>query len=66
SFLIKNKLNTFTPVDISKILKVTNKTIINRCSKLVANGFLVPNLVKSRIRSYQLSDFAKSNAKKLI
>ena len=66
AFLIKHKINTFTPVEISKILKVTNKTIINRCSKLVANGFLVPNLVQRRIRSYQLSDFTKSNSKKLI
>ena len=66
TFLIKNKLNTFTPIEVSKLLKVTNKTIINRCSKLVSNGFLVPNLVKSRIRSYQLSNFASSNAKKLI
>ena len=66
SFLIKNKLNTFTPIEVSKLLNVTNKTIINRCSKLVSNGFLVPNLVQSRIRSYQLSDFAKSNAKKIL
>lgn len=66
AFLLKNKIYTFTPVEISKILNVTNKTIINRCSKLAANGFLIPNLVQTRIRSYQLSDFAKSNIKKLI
>ena len=66
AFLIKNKIYSFTPVEISKILNVTNKTIINRCSKLVLNGFLIPNLVQSRIRSYQLSDFATSNSKKII
>lgn len=56
----------FTPIDVSKLLNVTNKTVINRCSKLTNNGFLTPNIVKERIRSYSLSSFAKENSKDII
>ncbi len=42
---------------------VTNKTVINRLATLVKNGFVVPNMVKERIRSYELSEFAKQNEK---
>lgn len=65
-FLIKNRLFEFTPINISKMLGVTNKTIINRCVKLVNNGFIIPNIVNQRIRSYSLSDFTKRNEKKII
>ncbi len=61
TFLLVRHLYEFAPIDISKILGVTNKTVINRCAKLTANGFLLPNIVKERIRSYRLSDFAKEN-----
>ncbi len=60
-FLLARHLYEFTPIDVSKMLGVTNKTVINRCTKLAANGFLIPNIVKERIRSYCLSDFAKEN-----
>ena len=66
AFLLQKRLYEFTPIDISKMLKVTNKTIINRCIKLSNNGFLIPIIVKSRIRTYKLSDFAKSNEKELL
>lgn len=65
-FLLKKRLLEFTPIDVSKMLDVTNKTIINRCAKLTANGFLIPNIVKERIRSYSLSEFAKRNEKGII
>ncbi len=65
-FLLQNHFYEFTPIEISKIAGVTNKTIINRCVRLSSNGFLVPMIVKERIRSYQISDFAKSYAKKII
>ena len=65
-FLLKKKMLEFTPIDISKMLGVTNKTIINRCVKLTNNGFLVPNIVSQRIRSYSLSEFAKRNDKKIL
>jgi len=60
-FLIKNYKGEFTPIELSKKLKATNKTIINRLSVLSKNGFVVPILVKERIRSYKLSDFSKEN-----
>ena len=56
AFLLKNRLYEFTPIEISRMIGVTNKTVINRCTKLAANGFLIPIIVKTRVRSYQLSD----------
>ena len=56
----------FTPIEVSKKLGVTNKTIINRCAKLTTNGFLIPNIVKERVRSYSLSKFVRQNEKQII
>lgn len=64
--LIKKHLYEFTPIEVSKLIKVTNKTIINRCAKLASNGFIIPVIVNTRIRSYRLSEFTKSNTKLLI
>ena len=58
-FLIKSYKREFTPIEVSKEFGVTNKTIINRLSTLVKNGFVVPIVVKERIRSYKLSDFTR-------
>ena len=66
AFLLKKRLYEFTPIEVSKMLGVTNKTIINRCAKLVNNGLLIPIIVKTRVRSYRLSDFSKTNAKKIV
>lgn len=65
-FLLENKMYEFTPIEVSRMLGVTNRTIINRCIKLADNGFLIPNLVKERIRSYTVSDFAMANENKII
>lgn len=65
-FLLKKRMLEFTPIDISRMIGVTNKTIINRCAKLANHGFLVPNIVRQRIRSYSLSEFAKRNEKTII
>lgn len=64
--LLKGKLLVFTPIEISRIMGVTNRTIIYRCVKLTNNGFLTPNIVNQRIRSYSLSEFAIKNEKKII
>lgn len=61
ALLIKKYKREFTPIEISQDLGVTNKTVINRLSVLVKNGFVVPILVKERIRSYTLSDFTRDN-----
>ena len=65
-FLLKKYKRPFTPVELSKELEVTNKTIINRLAILVKHGFVVPNLVRERIRSYELSEFAKQHEKEII
>ena len=66
AFLLKKRLYEFTPIEVSKMRGVTNKTIINRCAKLVNNGLLIPIIVKTRIRSYRLSDFSKTKEKKIL
>ena len=60
-FLIKNYRGEFTPIEVSRELSVTNKTIINRLAVLVKNGFVIPILVKERIRSYELSEFTRDH-----
>ena len=66
AFLLKKRLYKFTPIDVSRMIGVTNKTVINRCAKLVSCGFLIPVIVKTRIRSYRLSDFSRANEKKIL
>lgn len=66
TFLLQKGIFQFTPMDISKQLNVTNKTVINRCAELTSVGFLIPNIVKERVRSYSLSEFAKTNSKIII
>lgn len=65
-YLIENYKAEFTPIEISKKMNVTNKTIINRLSVLSKNGFVEPILVKSRIRSYELSEFAKEHRNEIV
>ena len=62
-FLIKKYKGEFTPIEVSREIGVTNKTVINRLSVLVKNGFVEPLIVNQRIRSYKLSDFTKDNEK---
>ncbi len=63
--LIKRYKGEFTPIEVSKDLGVTNKTVINWLSVLVKTGFVIPHLVNERIRSYELSAFAKAHAAKI-
>lgn len=64
--LLENNMYEFTPLEVSRIAGVTNKTIINRCVRLADNGFVVPVTAGRRIRTYRLSDFTKSNAEEII
>ena len=64
-FLISHYKGEFTPVEVSREIGVTNKTVINRLSILVKNRFVVPNMAKERIRSYVLSDFTRRNEKSI-
>ena len=56
----------FTPIEISKQIRVSNKTVSNRCVNLAANGFITPNIPKERIRSYSVNDFTQKHAKDIL
>lgn len=64
--LIRKYKRDFTPIEVSRELKVTNKTVINRFAVLSKNGFVVPILVNQRIRSYKLSDFTKEHEDEIV
>ena len=63
--LISSYRGAFTPIEVSKQLSVTNKTVINRLAVLVKNGFVIPILVNKRTRSYKLSEFAINHEKEI-
>ena len=63
--LISSYRAEFTPIEVSKQLSVTNKTVINRLAVLATNGFVIPILVNKRIRSYKLSEFAINHEKEI-
>ena len=65
-YLLDLTQKDFTPIEISRAFGVTNKTIITRLAVLVKNGFVVPHIVNERIRSYELSDFARNNKNEII
>lgn len=56
--LLKHYPREFTPIELSRKIGVTNKTVINRLANLAKYGFIVPIMVNERIRSYRLSDYA--------
>lgn len=66
SYILRKNIISFTPIELSKELNITNKTIINHCAKLASYGFIIPKIVNKRIRTYQLSDFSKINRDKLL
>lgn len=65
SLLLKKHNDEFTPIELANETGISNRTIINRLSVLVKNGFVEPILVKERIRSYKLTDYTKQNRKQL-
>ncbi len=54
TYIKKEKITEFAPIELASIFKVTNRTIINWCAELCDNGYLKPNIVNKRIRSYIL------------
>ena len=52
--LIDSGIEEFRPVDAAREIGVTNRTVINWCAKLAANGLLEPQLVRERVRSYRV------------
>ncbi len=66
TFLLQNHIMDFAPIEVSRTLGITNKTVINRCVKLTGSDFLIPNIVKERIRTYSLSPFARHHATEIL
>ncbi len=64
-FLLDNFDGEFTPIEVSRALKVTNRTVINRLSVLAGNGLVTPHMVRERITTYELSDFTKENSESI-
>ena len=64
--LIMDYKREFTPIEVSRKLSVTNKTIINRLAVLAKNGFVIPILVNQRIRSYELSEFTRDHEEEIM
>ena len=65
-FLLSNGIYKFTPIEIADQIGVTNKTVINRLSALVHNGFVIPVKVNERIRSYRVSPDTQIKGKAII
>lgn len=64
-YLLKYRRRDFAPIEIARDTGVSNKTVINRLTVLAQNGFVVPNLVNERIRTYTLSDFTLDNEEEI-
>ena len=52
-YLRDSNIKVFTPIELSELFSVSNRTIINWCTALCRNGLLKANLVNKRIRSYE-------------
>ena len=55
-YITKEKILEFAPIELAKAFDVSNRTIINWCIELCNNGYLKPNMVNKRIRTYSLID----------
>ena len=53
-YITKEKILVFSPIELAKVFDVSNRTIINWCIELCNNGYLKPNMVNKRIRTYSL------------
>lgn len=65
-YTIRNRLYEFAPIEVSRDIGVTNKTVINRCAALARNGYIVPVMIKERVRSYRMSDYTIENGGRII
>ena len=57
-FLLQHYPREFTPIEVSREIGVTNKTVINRLAVLAKCGFVIPIMKNERIRNYRLSDYS--------
>lgn len=54
TYLKDEKLVEFPPIEVASVFDVSNRTIINWCAELCENGYLKPNIVNKRIRTYSI------------
>lgn len=54
-YLKSRNVVDFTPAEMAKVMKVSNRTIINWCAELARVGLVEPEIVGQRIRSYKLA-----------
>ena len=54
NYLKDEQILEFSPIELAPIFNVSNRTIINWCIELCENGYLKPNMVNKRIRTYTL------------
>ena len=54
NYLKEEQILEFSPIELAPIFNVSNRTIINWCIELCENGYLKPNMVNKRIRTYTL------------
>lgn len=52
NYLKDEQILEFSPIELAPIFNVSNRTIINWCIELCENGYLKPNMVNKRIRTY--------------
>lgn len=51
-YLTEHGIREYTPIEMARVMKVTNRTIINWSTALAKVGLLEPQLVNKRIRRY--------------
>lgn len=54
TYLKDEMLVEFSPIEVAGVFNVSNRTIINWCAELCENGYLKPNIVNKRIRTYSI------------
>lgn len=64
----ENRFDTDATVipEVSRDIGVANKTVINRCAALARNGYMVPVMIKKRVRTYRMSDYTIENGGRII
>lgn len=60
-YLLEQNIREYSPTQLSKKTGISNRT-----ARLLSQGFIVPILVKQRIRSYQWSAFSESHREEII
>jgi len=64
--ILENNMSEVKPIELSRIVEINNKTVIKRLSGLCQNGFMVPIMVRARIRTYIVSEFTKAHKVQLL